>query len=520
MPLEARGKRERISGQRFSPPEMSSQSTERPNPRLAAVLLTGLIVLALALRFWRLDQWSFDSDEIFMLRDSLNPRPTNPRPLLYFLNHYLVGPLVPLNELGLRLLPAVFGVLAIPALYFVSRRLLGTRAALFATLLLTLSPLHVIYSQFARYWSLVFLLSAVYPYAIYIGVRDRNRRALGLGLVTGVLATLAHPVSILLAGGPAIWFLATHLRPRYLKPLWSQKSVRWGALLLVILAVTVAVRFFPMLEGWISQHDKNPGSGQFLLRRPVAPGLKQILYLLAYVEGLTLPLVLTGVVGIYLLWQGRDRFLALFLTSLAIFPMVVLPLISLRTPVSTYYLLPVAPVFFMGAGVFLSRLFEVDWKVRPRWLVSATMAAIVIAAGGPTLLSQYLNGRRYDFRAVAHWLERRLTPGDMVFSDQPVALAHYLRATKVQRLRHDPAPLMQSVSALHQSGRGEALWIVAPAPAHALRTNLKQGGLARWIYQNCHLRNSIGGGRLDFRQQLLQVYRCPPAAFPENPSAE
>ena len=30
-----------------------------------------------------------------------------------------------------------------------------------------------------------------------------------------------------------------------------------------------------------------------------------------------------------------------------------------------------------------------------------------------------------------------------------------------------------------------------------------------WIYENCQLRNTVGVARLDFRQNQLQVYRCP-----------
>ena len=176
-----------------------------------AVLVICLIILAAALRFWRLGDWNFQATEMFTLRDSSAPQFGNARPLGYVLTYYLVRPLLPLDEFGLRLLPAVFGVLAIPALYFVSRHLVGTRAALFGAMLLAVSPLHVMYSQLARYWSLVFLLSAIYPFAIYLGVRDRSRRMLALGLGTGVLAALAHPVSVLLMGGPLL-LLATRLR--------------------------------------------------------------------------------------------------------------------------------------------------------------------------------------------------------------------------------------------------------------------------------------------------------------------
>jgi mannosyltransferase len=496
---------------------VSSENTERRHGPTPALLLAALIVLAFALRFWRLGDWNFEATEIFTLRDSTRAQFGNARPLIYLLNYYLVRPLFPLDEFGLRLLPAIFGVLAIPAFYFVARRLIGTRAALFGALLLTVSPLHVFYSQFARYWSLVFLLSAVFPYAIYLAICERDRRALALGLVTGVLAALAHPVSVLLVAGLGMWFLVTSSRRSYLTQLWGQRSVRWGVLLAVILAGVIALRFIPVLGGWISMHDKTPGTGQFLLRSPNQQGLKQIVYLAAYLESLTLPVVLIGLVGIRLLWQGRDRPLALLLTCLAAFPVVFLTLLSLRTPVSTYYLVPAAPVFFIGAGIFLDRLFEVDFGLRPRWLLPATVTVMVIAAGGPTLVSQYRDGRRYDFRGVAHWLEARVAPTDVVFSDQHMVLAHYLPGTQVQRLR-EAAPLAQTLRALDQSGGGGALWIVSPTPSHALRTNPNVGGLYRWIYDNCQLRNTIGVGRLDFRQNYLQIFRCP-LALPRRSGA-
>lgn len=488
--------------------QLNLENTQRRHGVSPAVLLAGLIVLAIALRFWRLGDWNFQATEIFTLRDSVTPQFRNPRPLGYLLTYYLVKPLLPLDEFGLRLLPAIFGVLAIPAFYFVSRRLLGTRAALFGTLLLTVSHLHVNYSQLARYWSLVFLLSAIYPYALYIGVRERKKGALALGLVTGVLAALAHPVAILLLMGPAL-LLVAEMRHVDRARLWRQNWVRWTALFLVLVAAVIAWRFIPMLQGWVSSHDKNPGRGQFL-HQSVRQGVKQIYYLLGFFEGLTLPLVLTGVVGIYLVWRERDRSLALFLASLALLPIGFLTLLSVRTPVSQYYLLPVVPVFFLGAGAFLDRLFGGDWKPGPRWLLPATLLAVIISAGAPTLLSEYLNGRRYDFRGMARWLEPRLAPGDIVFSDQPMVLAHYLPGIEVQRLQPDTTALTQSMRVLNQPGRGEALWVVAPSLGHALRTNLKRGGLIDWIYDKCQLRNTTGKGRMDFRQQYLQIYRCPP----------
>ena len=498
---------------------MSPEDT--PSPRtngwdraaLPGLIVAALVVLAIALRFYKLGYWNFEATEMFTLRDSVRPQFRNPRPLGYLLTYFLVRPFHPLDEFGLRLLPAVFGVLAIPAFYWVARRLVGTRAALFGTFLLAISGWHIFFSQFARYWSLVFLFSAIYPFALYIGVRERNTRWLILGFVTLILGVLAHPVAALLVGGPAIWLLATYARPRYLKQAWAYPGFRWGTGVALVLLVVISIRLIPILQGWISMHDRNPGMGQFLLRRPVAQGLKQILLLVAYLEGLTFPLALAAIVGIYLLWRERDRTLGVYLASLVIFPLAFIALISLRTPASTFYLLPTAPVFFLGAGIFLDRLFATDWKLRPQWLMPVTITAIIVIAGLPTLVSQYRNGRRFDFRGVAHFLTPRLGPEDIVYSDQPMVLAHYLKGPSVEKLRHDPAPLGEALAELRRSGRG-TLWIIAPAPAHALRTNLKQGGLAHWIYTNCQMRNTLGRGRLDYRQQYLQVFGCPPSAAP------
>ncbi len=284
---------------------MSSEKADRRHGPVALAVLVGLILLGFALRFYRLGAWGFEATEMFTLRDSIQLRPNNPRPLVYLLNYYLIQPLTPLNEFGFRLLPALFGVLAIPLFYLVSRRLVGTRAALFGAALLTVSSFHVYYSQYARYWTLVFLLSAIYPYAIYIGLRERNRAALALGLVTGLLGVMAHPVAVLLVGGLFLWLLASYVQRDKLSRLWQRKAVRWATLIVVLIGVVIAVRYVPVLRNWISERDTGKG-GQFMLHIPNAPGVKQLILLVGFVDMVTIPVVLGGLVGIYLLRQ-RNR---------------------------------------------------------------------------------------------------------------------------------------------------------------------------------------------------------------------
>jgi hypothetical protein len=485
---------------------MSSPSSQRT----ALLLLAGLALLGLVLRFWHLGHWNFQATEMFTYRDSQRPQFGNPRPLVYLLNYYLVRPLLPLDEFGLRLVPAIAGTIAIPALYFLGARIVGRRAALFATLLVTLNATQILYSQLARYWSLVFLFCIIAPLALFLGVRDRSGRMFALGVVATILAGLSHPVGILAVGGPALLFLAG-LRREQLGEWWGYPAVRWGAAALLAVLALALIRFAPLLNGWISMHDQMPGYGQFLLPNQRAIGVKQLLRLTGLAEGLTVPVVLAAVAGVYLVWrERRDRSVALFLASIAAFHLGFMLLVSFRTSVSLYYFVPSTPAFFLGAGLFLDWLCRVNSQARPTWVVPATVTVMMLAASVPTLISDYRDGRRFDFRGAARWLTDRIGPGDVVISDQPMVLQRYLPRVKVLHLQERPGLLADSLRSLQERGHS-SMWLVAPAPSHAFRATLKEGGLSHWIYGNCQLQNTLGRGRLDLRQEYLQVYRCPPA---------
>lgn len=136
----------------------------------------------------------------------------------------------------------------------------------------------------------MFLLSAVYPFAIYLGIRDRNPGALALGLLTGVLALLAHPVSALLVGGLGGWIMVIHLKRDQLTPLslWKQRNARWLALGVVVLAGAVVAWYLPVLRSRVLAHGGGRPTEHFLFF-PGRQGIKQIGLLLSYAEGLTLP---------------------------------------------------------------------------------------------------------------------------------------------------------------------------------------------------------------------------------------
>jgi hypothetical protein len=461
-----------------------------------AVWLTILTVVGAALRILHLGRWSLEGDEIFTLRDSIvPPRLSDARPLIYFLNYHLIRPWTQLNELSLRVLPAIFGILAIPVAYFVVRRLLGTRAGLFAAMLVTFSALHVYHSQSARYWSLVFLLSLIFPVAFYIGVREQNRRWLGFGAITGLLAILAHPVAGLLFGGLLAWAALPHFRRDRIRKAWTQPSVRWVALALCTVTLALVLLFWPVLREWMRMPHEARHRGAALI--------------LSYVDGLTVGLVLIGTLGILWLWQTGERSLAFLLGCLVVVPTIFCVGLSYVTAVSTAYLLPTAPVFFIGAAAFLDRLAAQEGALRPKGIVTGAVTGMLVLANVPVLISHYLDGSRGDFRSAARYVQAHWAQGDVIYSDQYPVLQHYLPGVQVFGMTRDPANLERALREARQERPEATLWTVAlVAPRGGFRTH-SLPRLSSWLFANCRLAAAYGVPRLDFRQNEIQVYRCP-----------
>ncbi|MDH5550968.1 MAG: glycosyltransferase family 39 protein, partial [Gemmatimonadota bacterium] len=90
----------------------------------------------------------------------------------------------------MRLLPAVFGIVAVPLMFLLGKRLFGARAGLLAATLVAFSPWHIYWSQYGRYYTLVFLLSATFPILLFTGVQGRSPRVIMAGVALAVLAVL------------------------------------------------------------------------------------------------------------------------------------------------------------------------------------------------------------------------------------------------------------------------------------------------------------------------------------------
>jgi mannosyltransferase len=172
-------------------------------------VLGGLTALGAALRFWALGRQSFWLDEAFtidvirrpfggMLREIPH---TGSTPPLYYVLAWGWTRVFGMGEVGLRSMSALTGTATIPVVYLAGRTLASTRVGLVAATVVATNPLLVWYSQEARDYALLVLLSAV-SLVFFAQALERPRaRVLILWAVTGILAVLAHYFALFLLVG-------------------------------------------------------------------------------------------------------------------------------------------------------------------------------------------------------------------------------------------------------------------------------------------------------------------------------
>ena len=385
-------------------------------------------------------------------------------PLYYALLHGWTS-LLGASPAALRLLSVAVGVLAIPLLFLVARRMLSARAALLATFLLTISPLHVYYSQEVRMYGLVALLSVGILAAAWRTFDTETRRhgdAATWSRGNERLATLSpyHLITYVLLTTSALYtqyyaiflpigltiYAAWHWR-RDLRvlPVWL------GAQAVVALLYLPWVLYAaPKLAPYISQKivadaDRPLGALAYLARHLAA-------FLAGHLEGplahwwpAALLLLAPVAVGWLILVAGqrsegaaeqgsggastpphrRASSPLLMLAVVLVTALVIGWLISLRAPFfparGERLLILALPPFILLAAAGLDALWA-------RWRAVGLIVLGLIVAASAASLAAFYTVPRYpddDYRAlIAHTIEQGL-PEDTVFAVYPWQVGYW-----------------------------------------------------------------------------------------------
>jgi len=193
-----------------------------PRVSQSVAMVAGLAALAAALRFARIGHQGFWVDEgttALLVHFSpgkmlgLIPQ-TESSPPLYYCIAWLWARLFGFGEAPLRSLSALAGVATVPVAWGAAKKLISERAGLIAAALTACNPLLIWYSQEARSYALLVLLSAGALVAFAHARAEPSRRTLSAWVVVSALALATHYYAALAVIPQAALLLIAHRRRR------------------------------------------------------------------------------------------------------------------------------------------------------------------------------------------------------------------------------------------------------------------------------------------------------------------
>ena len=139
-----------------------------------------------------------------------------------------------ISEIAVRFPSAIAGILAVPAIYLLARRLAGPQTGLIAAGLLAISPYHIWYSQEAKMYSIVTLLALVSTILLVEALDSGDRRLWAGYVIVTTLMFYTHVASVLIFAAQALFVLLTF------------RNWRWQQRALAIVAAALIVPYLPI----------------------------------------------------------------------------------------------------------------------------------------------------------------------------------------------------------------------------------------------------------------------------------
>jgi hypothetical protein len=379
------------------------------------VLLIGITLLAALLRLHRLGEWSLWVDEGHTYRDIVVPGGTfwssqvRNYPLSYVMLRVLCWLGMPTSEGWLRLPFVFFGILSVPALCLLGRRLVGPRAALAAALLLAVSPWHIFWSQNARSYAMVLFFALMAASGFFNGLQRRSPPVLVAALGLSLIAGLCHPSAFILLGGLVCYgFFATRNRVEL-----NSTFQKWLPAMILLLIAIVTVVLLPLLQ---HVHRAKPEFSLFHLTGTLAFFVRT-------------PLIVAALGGILLLFDRGDR-AAPFLLCWILVPALVLAVLATGVvKVTAQYAFYTLPAFCLLGAVVVLALAEgvASTGFRRHLLRIVPMGILLLDMRGQTYLYFHkYHGERPRWREAGHYVKAHSGDRKRIITTNGPSMRYYL----------------------------------------------------------------------------------------------
>ena len=441
-------------------------------------ILIIITAFALILRLYKIGEWSFWGDEVITV-NSLQALSGQFPQLGMRVSNYLI--FIPMTIFGVsewsaRLAPALVGVLTVPVLFFLVRRVYGAGVATLSALLLSLSTWHLYWSQNARFYTTLLLFYILAMFMFYMGIEKDRPLYLILSLIFFGLAVQERLFSAALVPIAATYLIMIKWLP-YEKP--AGFKLRNILILLVPSALGGLAFGLPYLlhpEKWLKTFSWINNSPFWIIAGVV------------YYIGLSL--IVIGIVSALYMLIKFDR-AALLLSLAALFPFLAIVGLSFFQYTANRYVFVSLPPIIILASVGIQRIFS-SVSGSGRWLVLGLLLILIFEPMSENILYYtYQFGNRENGKAAFEYIQTHRKPGDRVALTDPSVGEYYLGETvlRVRRLDFNNLPVKDS-----------RIWLIED-------NNMveKSPEAVRWLQENADL-EAIYDNQVRGRNFIMRIY--------------
>jgi uncharacterized membrane protein len=375
------------------------------------------------------------------------------------------------NAIALRFFPCLFGTLTIPLLYFPLKTLFDKRVAFLTIFMMTISAWHIYYSQMARWYSILLLLTFFSLVSFYFFIEYGRAKYFLAYLVLLYAASSFHMTAGFVVAIVLFYSIFLLIFPKFQSENSQTKK------LLIVLAVhfCLILAAIPSLVNFISEWKATEelfGSwGSDLL--------------IKFIYHITPSIAFVAFLGFIFSAKIKDR-KGVFFGIYCSLPLVLLSIASMfKINVNTRYLL-----FTLPAVLLLVSYLCFYLKDQIRYNSSILTIAFIISLILPSLQSSYLYftsgyGYRDRLREAVHFIKIQKLNNDqfLPFSLYPTS---YQNDFYFKTVAHLEGLIIKDEDLILSSSKDDIdlkrrAWIMTAS--HISRNNESN----KWILENAHL---------------------------------
>ncbi|MEA1984379.1 MAG: glycosyltransferase family 39 protein [Euryarchaeota archaeon] len=402
------------------------------------------------------------------------------------------------SEFALRLPSAIFGILTIPMIYKTGEAIFGRKEGLVSAFILSISTIHIFYSQEARMYAQMILFALVSLYFIYMASKE-NKNWQWIGFVaSAALGFYSFYYTIFVLIPELMFYCIIQLKGSFQARrlvLSDTRNIRSFLVSMLAFVLVVSPVLLPFIRQSISRAAGAPtwGMGQSL------DFFNTILMQYSTYSNTSYILASIFCAGFVVSILKRDEREKAVLMALMVFvPLVVSYILAARMPFSPRYLLFILPIYILmiSRGVTgISQLLQPGTSKKGnidknRSLIILVLVILVGALCLSPLASYYTTPQKNDWRGVSSYLHEMTQPGDVVVSlpgymTQP--LEFYYDYSGTYKESASSAARLENISATYDNVN---IWYVVTWDITAANP---EGDALNWLEQNAQFTSQITG---------------------------